>query len=62
MKPMRSDGHLRIVETARGYVLVQGVAHKVAGPYPSRTTALWALEAKLPKRRRQVRNRDAART
>ena len=62
MKPTRADGHLRIVETPAGYVLMQGVDRKLGGPYASRTEALWALEAKLPKRQRQVRNRDAART
>ena len=62
MKPTRADGHLRIVETVVGYIIVEGVDRKVGGPYSSRTEALWALEARLPKRHRQVRNRDAART
>jgi hypothetical protein len=62
MKPMRHDERLRIVQTVAGYVIVQGVDRKVGGPYPSRTTALWALEAKLPKRRKQATSPDRARS
>jgi hypothetical protein len=62
-KPMRLSTEPRIVRIeATGKWAVFRGDRRIAGPFASRTLALWAADAAEPKRRRQAGDPDAARS